>query len=304
MPRSRRVGGYTVLEVLVVMIVVGIALALLLPAMLDARESARRVQCQNNLKQIALALHNYHDMHSVFPPGYIARDVRPQDSARLESGPGYAWGALLLPFVDQQALFQTIDFSVDPLVNTTAAATAILPYRCASATDDSTSYVACFGWGSLTESPGQPAGPGVFYRNSRVPQFDIRDGTSSTILVGERHSLHDFVPGSPAVPADATWLAMPALAFRSAGIDAVRGAVEGPASYVLGTVGQDEPFAVHAVHCRSNHVAAFSSRHPGGANFAFCDGSVVFVSSSIDYELYRLLGQRNDREFAEAPRPK
>lgn len=294
-------GGFTILEVLVVIIVIGIALSLLLPAMLTARESARRVQCQNNLKQAALALHNYHDMHAVFPPGYIARIVTAGESSRDESGPGYAWSAMLLPFLDQAALFQTIDFSVDPLANTAAATPMISCYRCPSAGDEQMSYVASFGSGSLTESPGRPAGPGVFYRNSKVQEFDIRDGSSNTFLIGERAGLHDFIPGAAAVPAGAAWLALPTRAFRPAGVP-VAGVVEGPASYVLANVGQDKPFTVHAVHGRTNHVAAFSSGHPGGANFALCDGAVVFVSSDIDYDLYRRLGQRSDREFAEVPR--
>lgn len=293
--------GFTILEVLVVIIVVGIALSLLLPAMLAARESARRIQCQNNLKQAALALHNYHDMHAVFPPGYIARNVTPGESAQDESGPGYAWSALLLPFLDQVALLQTIDFSVDPLSSTTAATTMISCYRCPSSGDEQMSYVASFGFGSLTQSPGRPAGPGLFYRNSKVQEFDIRDGSSNTFLIGERASLHDFLPGAAAVPAGAAWLALPTRAFRPAGVP-VAGVVEGPASFILANVGQDEPFAVHAVHGRTNHVAAFSSGHPGGANFALCDGAVVFVSSDIDYDLYRRLGQRSDHEFAEVPR--
>ena len=298
---DRGCSGFTILEVLVVIIVIGIALTLLLPAMLDARESARRVQCQNNLKQAALALHNYHDMHAVFPPGYIARNVTPGETAQDESGPGYAWSALLLPFLDQVALFRTIDFSVDPLGSTAVAKPMISCYRCPSAGDEQASYVGSFGSGSLTESPGRPAGPGVFYRNSKVQEFDIRDGSSSTFLIGERAGVHDFVPGAEPAPAGAVWLALPTRAFRPAGVP-VAGVVEGPASFVLANVGQDEPFAVHAVHGRTNHVAAFSSGHPGGANFALCDGAVVFVSSDIDYDVYRRLGQRSDHEFAEVPR--
>lgn len=293
--------AFTIFEVLIVIMVVGLVLSLLLPAMLDARESARRIQCQNNLKQISLALHNYHDMHSVFPPGYIARNVTPTDPAVDEAGPGWAWSVMLLPFLDQAALYRSFDFSVDPMMNVATSATMIAAYRCPTDPSGSMNYVASFGFGSMTESPGRPPGPGVFYRNSKVPEFDIRDGTSTTFMIGERADLHDFIADQPAVPAGAVWLATPLRSFRSAGV-ADAGAVEAQPSFILAGVGQDTPFPVHAVHCRTNHVASFSSRHPGGANFAMADGGVVFLSSDIDYELYRRLGQRSDRQVAELPR--
>jgi prepilin-type processing-associated H-X9-DG protein len=294
--------GFTVFEVLIVFGVIMLVLSLLLPAMLSARESARRIQCQNNMKQMSLALHNYHDMYSVFPPGYIARNVSPTDPAAEEAGPGWAWSVMLLPFMDQAALYNSMDFSTDPMMNVATTATMISPYRCPTDMSGSMNYVASFGFGSLTESPGKPPGPGVFYRNSKVPEFDIRDGTSTTFLIGERAELHEFVRDQPAMPAGAVWLATPLRSFRHSGTYVVAGSVEGQASFVLANVGQDTPFPVHAVHCRTNHVASFSSRHPGGANFGMADGAVVFVSSEIDYETYRRLGQRSDRQVAELPR--
>lgn len=294
--------GFTVLEVVVVMGVIGIALALLLPAVFVARESARRIQCQNNLRQISLALHNYHDMHSVFPPGYVARGVDATDPAAAETGPGFAWSVLLFPFIDQAPLYRTLDFSVDPYISFAPGGTILAAYVCESSPDARMSYAGSFGFGSLTTRPGRPAVPGVFYRNSRVPEFDIRDGTSNTFLVGERADVHNFVDGEPPVQAGGLWMAAARGVYRDAGVTSAPDSVEGPASFLLANVGQDEPFQVHAVHCRTNHIAAFSSRHPGGANFAMADGAVMFVADTIEYELYRRLGQRSDRQVAEVPR--
>ena len=294
--------GFTLLELLIVLGVIGLVLSLLLPAILSAREKARRIQCQNDMKQISLALHNYHDMHSVFPPGYVVRNVSPGNPAADENGPGYAWSVMVLPFMDQAGLVHSVDFSADPVIGTATTGVMISTYRCPSDLSNSMNYVASFGFGSLTESPGRPEGPGVFYRNSKVPEFDIRDGTSTTFLIGERIELHDFIPGQPATPAGALWLATPLRSFRAAGLTKNPGAIEAQPSFVLANVGQETPFPVHAVHCRTNHVASFSSKHPGGANFAMADGAVLFVSSEIDYELYRRLGQRSDHQVAEVPR--
>jgi prepilin-type processing-associated H-X9-DG protein len=153
----------------------------------------------------------------------------------------------------------------------------------------------------MTLAPGAPVGPGILYRNSHVQSFDIRDGTSHTFVVGERAAVHDFIVDTDSIDAGAQWLAAPSGLFRNAGLVDSPGYQEGPASYALATVGQDEPVKVRATHCRTNFVASFSSMHPGGANFLMADGSGHFISSDIDYETYRRLGQRSDRLPAEVP---
>ncbi len=294
--------GFTLLELLVVILIAISMLALLLPGVQHAREVARQVNCRNNLKQVALALHNYHDLHNVFPPGYIARDVAPSDSAAVETGPGYAWGALLLPFLDQASLFRTITFESDPGPLIVTTGTLLSVFRCNSDPDSTaSSYVGSFGFGSVTQTPGRPLGPGILYRNSRVTADDVRDGSSNTFIVGERAGLHDFEPDGVSVMAGAEWLAAFPGASREAGITGDPQLTEAPGAMVLGSVGQDEPATVHATHCRTNHAAAFSSRHPGGAHFMTTDGAVRFLSSDIDYAMYRRLGQRSDGQPASLP---
>lgn len=109
MARRRRV-GFTLIELLVVIAIIAILIALLLPAVQQAREAARRTQCRNNLKQLGLALHNYHDVHSRFPPGFVSQfDVNTIDDI-TSSEPGmFAWGALILPYVEQGNLYESLD---------------------------------------------------------------------------------------------------------------------------------------------------------------------------------------------------
>src|SRR5690606_19265562 len=94
------------IELLVVIAIIAILIALLLPAVQQAREAARRSTCKNNLRQIGLALHNYHDAHDTFPPGYIWASWAPE-------GPGWGWPTMILPYLDQAALYQLLDTSVN-----------------------------------------------------------------------------------------------------------------------------------------------------------------------------------------------
>src|SRR5262245_16580051 len=203
---SRR--GFTMVEALVVLAVVALSLALALPAIQNAIQDAHRAQCANNLKQIALAMHNYHDAFSVFPPGWISREGAPGLGARV------GWQTFLLPFVDQVRLYNEINFSLTspvspdgqplPLFQTTLGV-----YRCpADPSPDpnplrgdyaTSNYSGNYGhipaprlrplglsdfWPGATQAPMRSRG--IFARNSRVGIRDIVDGTSNTFLVGER----------------------------------------------------------------------------------------------------------------------
>ena len=154
------------------------------------------------------------------------------------------------------------------------------------------------GYGSLTEVPGWPAEPGVFYRNSAVRAVDIGDGLSCTILIGERSQRHDFVAGQPAADSSATWYAAIPGVVRPAGLSGTASkSLEGPASLVLGNVGQPATGrtpAVHHVFHKTNHIASMSSGHQHGINIGASDGAIHFLHELIDYELYRSLGQRDD----------
>src|SRR6516164_352800 len=103
--RNRR--AFTLIEVLVVISIIGLLVALLLPAVQAAREAARRIQCVNNLKQLGLALHTYESASRSFPPGYVSSF----DASGNDTGPGWGWGAMLLPQIEQKPLFDTVNFN-------------------------------------------------------------------------------------------------------------------------------------------------------------------------------------------------
>src|SRR5688500_18435425 len=105
----RRSRGFTLVELLVVIAIIGILIALLLPAVQAAREAARRTQCQNNLKQLALGLHNYHDINNIFPVGHEWRGDLDGDAVNADGGTGFGWAYFLLPFIEQQARFEEFD---------------------------------------------------------------------------------------------------------------------------------------------------------------------------------------------------
>ena len=204
MPHRRR--GFTLIELLVVIAIIAILIALLLPAVQQAREAARRTQCKNNLKQIGLALHNYHDSHLVFPTSHFVGNVL---------RPGYdfthwAWASMILPYVDQAPLYNR--FQAGPLspkqayaIDSKLFTTPLEVFICPSDPEAPTNRNRPF---RIIGQPGQPevfiaksnypgvagdeennAGRGVFHTDSTCARIrDITDGTSNTLLVGERRS--------------------------------------------------------------------------------------------------------------------
>jgi prepilin-type N-terminal cleavage/methylation domain-containing protein/prepilin-type processing-associated H-X9-DG protein len=278
---SRR-GGFTLIELLVVIAVIGTLIGLLLPAVQKVREAAARMSCTNNLKQIGLALHSYHDANRSFPAGYVSA----YDSSGNDTGPGWGWASFILPQIEQDNLTNAIRFDqgIEAPANSGVRVVPIKSYRCPS--DDapltftaqrfdaagnpvasicqvaSANYVGVFGVGE----PGVD-GDGVFFRNSNVRIADITDGTSQTLLVGER--AHQLAP--------ATW------------VGAVTGAEVFPynaSNLVLGHTGESEG---PAGPTESNH---FSSRHSGGVNFLFADAHVQFLTNSVSYPVYKALSTR------------
>lgn len=324
--RARR--GFTLIELLVVIAIIAILVALLLPAVQQAREAARRSQCKNALKQIGIALHSYHDSHSTLPPGYISRGVSATDPASAETAQGFSWATMILPFADFAPLYESFDFSLDAdEPNNLANGQTTLPFfRCPSdpskerftMTDSggttindsngnplelaTSNYVGIIGYGSLSMTPGNPAGPGILYRNSKVKFRDITDGTSNTIMAGERASKHQFDSNNPSmiVDANSTWYAaIPGIAARSAGMMMMPMMTEASPSLILGHVGQPAIMGMmpmHNVHNNTNHIVHFSSRHVGGSHFLLADGHVIFLSQNIAYNTFRYLGTRDDGE--------
>src|SRR5262249_48448491 len=189
--------AFTLIELLVVIAIIAVLIGLLLPAVQKVREAASRLKCKNNLLQIGLALHNYHDRMNSFPPGYrssVAADGSDQ-------GPGWGWAAFLLADLEQGNWQSQITFTADigAPANRAPRLAILKVFLCPSDNGPPTfttatrpvdvafgNYVAMFGTPEITDNPD--AGNGVFYRNSQTRIADITDGTSNTLLVGERSS--------------------------------------------------------------------------------------------------------------------
>ncbi len=296
--------GFTLVELLVVIAIVGILVALLLPAIQMAREAARRSSCSNNLRQIGLALHHYHDQQFRFPFGW--------------NNHGTAWSALILPQLEQGSLYETLVFAESAnwgshASNETAAGTWIATYRCPSMAqrqhvDNSgiplrvpASYRGCGASDVLSDDPGTVPRPGfksfesvehdgMFYGCSAVSLRDVLDGTSTTILVGEAYTDVDFVQDGNAM--DYWYLGSPQIDPCDC-----RGGTSGTeySEFVFSTAAPINARFMAALSGYEKEVSA-GSYHPGGAQFCLVDASVRFISESVDPDLYRALGSRDGGE--------
>jgi prepilin-type N-terminal cleavage/methylation domain-containing protein/prepilin-type processing-associated H-X9-DG protein len=301
--------GFTLIELLVAIAIIAVLIALLLPAVQSAREAARRSQCTNNLKQIGLAVHNYHDVMGAFPPGYLSRPGSDGDN----TGPGWGWAAMILPQLEQTALFNAINFSlpIEAPDNQTARLTHVATFVCPSdasfkpqftVVDDSTDnqtlgspicdvassdYVGCFGKGDVSDIPGRDFGEGLFFRNSSVRIAEVIDGTSQTLAVGEKSQNL----------ARATWTgAVSHAAVPITELQAEGGlSPEGGGALVLSHTGElDGP------NSKPAHADQFWARHPGGADFAFADGSVHFLKEKRPLPIFQALATRQGGEVVSA----
>ena len=298
---AARRSGFTLIELLVVVAIIIILISLLLPAVQMAREAARRTHCRNNLKQTSLALQNYHLIHETYPPGWIGAKSDEPDMAGPNS---FAWGTLTLPFLDQTPMWMAIDFnqSLSAPANLKVRQTTFPSLRCPTdpapelwyAADGMTlpksNYVGCFGsipiedycYESATPQFSRPAPfqcelprekAGMFAHNSRAGIRDVEDGASNTILLGERKNVEDAQP----FPWESTWA----------------GVVPGNAQAYARVVGA----ANHPPNAPDAQLDDFTSWHVNGALFALVDGSVRFISQSIDRELFRALSTRDGGEM-------
>jgi prepilin-type N-terminal cleavage/methylation domain-containing protein/prepilin-type processing-associated H-X9-DG protein len=281
MPRRICRGAFTLIELLVVIAIIGVLVGLLVPAVQQVRESASRTQCQNNLHQIGLALHNYHDAKRSFPPGY--RASAPYSDGATDTTPGWGWAAFILPFVEQDNLYRQLDFN-QPVQNSAAVQTVVKVYLCPSdltppaafGVPDAfgntvclaapSSYAACVGGDESGTT--DPTGLGVFYRNSQTRLTDITDGTSSTILIGERAWTN----------AQGIWAGAISGGVCKRGQDN-RCPGTGAGWYPAATLVQAHSHLNNTTTDTDGGLDDFSSRHAGGSNFIFADGSVRFVRS-------------------------
>ena len=274
--------AFTLVELLVVIAIISILIALLLPAVQQAREAARRTQCRNNLLQAALALHNYHAAHRVLPPGCV-NDTGPVRSVP-DGGYHFGWLAQVLPYLDEMNLYRAIDFSLSayqqPVSQTGAGLSLPASLQCPSSVTGGLAYA---GVHHDVEAPIDVDNSGVLFLNSSVKLRDISDGRSHTLLLGE------FLNGS-----GLTWWTGTNASLRNAGGGIDSGA---DASGYIAAIEAAAPNGdVPLDETQALAVGSFSSQHEGGAYFALADGSVRFISARIDQGNFRRLANRHDGE--------
>lgn len=267
-PPSRRTRGFTLIELLVVIAVVGILMSLLLPAVEQAREAARRTSCKSHLKQLCLALHNYHDSHNVLPPGSIT--IGPA----FMTFPGWGWSAMLLPYYDQMPLYSRIDFGMGTAVgpNRSLIGNRLGLMQCASDSQPDQIDVDIPGHSNVLIATGNYIGSEEILKGlSHIRMADVIDGASQTIFLGERK----LQPGTNGC-----------LAFTSSWC----GIVAESDVYVFDSIPYAPVLATQRINAPG--ATAFSSQHVGGAHFALGDGSVRFISENIDSQVFQALGTR------------
>ncbi len=295
--RGRR--GFTLIELLVVIAIISVLIALLLPAVQSAREAARRVQCINNLKQMGLAFHNYHSINDRFCIGYIAW---PNSNTNVTS-PGWGWASALLPELEQQPLYSATNFGlpIEAPSNQTSRTTTLSVFVCPSdrftglftmndvngnpiADAETNSYAGNYGR-DMKIATYPDTGNGMLMRNQAYGIRDITDGSSETFLVGERGAILTRTP----------W------------VGAINGGVMviTPGSTSQSTRTKTAPVETLARADTNGGTSTdlffdpddFYTPHPAGIHFLRCDGSVLFIKSSISAAVYGGLCSRNMGEI-------
>ena len=300
MKRTRLIGrikdGFTLVELLVVIAIIGILIGMLLPAVQQVREAARRTDCSNNLKQLGLAVLSFEGVHQNLPPGWITSDKN-----QLIEGPGWGWSAYLLPYLEQPNIYQRIqtDVAINNVVHQPIIETSLDSFVCLSdpaprlinlneppTHHDSgvngfheltvnvfpeikasrSNYSGVFGNTEVRVNPGQ--GNGTFFGNSQIRLRDFFDGLSNTIVIGERKNDRQKISWVGLIPS-----------------------LQEPAARIVGSV-------FHAPNARNDEIENFRSYHPGGINVASGDGAVHFIADSIELTTFRSLGSRAGGEVA------
>ncbi|NBW95831.1 MAG: DUF1559 domain-containing protein [Planctomycetia bacterium] len=306
-PGPRR--AFTLVELLVVIAIIGVLVGLLLPAVQAARESARRSSCTNNLKQIGTAFHNHEAAKKRLPAGHQAQSAD-------YTNPGWGWGVFILPYAEQMTIFETLDpinktpqqrignLKGSPPDATVSAAmqTKIPMYRCptditadlntledfgsllncATGTDaglSTSNYVGSCGGNTVDPKNDQDSGGVLFgFKDSKIglPYNKITDGLSKTFLVGERcgaRSQQDAQAGNGQYAA--VWLGV--------GKASLAGTAHAGRAYGWSTTNKRINLVTTSTSASYSDIGKyFSSKHPGGAQYLMCDGSVAFVNETTD----------------------
>jgi len=309
---ARTRSGFTLIELLVVIAIIAILIALLLPAVQQAREAARRSQCKNNLKQIGVAMHNYHDTHSVFPYSYRTLDQTPGQPPAGSTKCRDTWFHRILPFIEQSSLYHQYESITSNFVNSApfhAVAAVHIPSLVCPSNDEfggaganipngfQGTYGVCLSGSVKDGSPTTGAtttrnGTGMFYLESRISMANLTDGSSNTLMASEGI-------GRP---------------MDSAGAHGDLGQYWGGAGWgAEGFTAAEPPNTSlpdrpHSCKSTSLSVAPCQgtsstrglqynfarSYHTGGVHVLLADGSVRFASNNINAQTFRDLGDRND----------
>lgn len=321
-PRSiRRNRGFTLIELLVVIAIIAVLVALLLPAVQQAREAARMTQCKNNLKQIGIALHDYHDIYSVFPMGYQTLPggsslMGPPATTTGDTGPGWTCLFAILPHIEQTALYRSFNSRVpswDPQ-NATVAKTKLAVYVCPSAANDAATYqvidssrtvLATFSRSNYVANAGRievwddPSpdltgkADGVFFRNSHVSERDISDGLTNTVFFGEQTPRHSNSTWVGIVPNAQTCPNSPE--FGGVPCD-----YAAPQINVHSGPSPNELSIIHVPSSKLGNVDSMYSDHHGGCNVLMGDGSTRFVSNTVDGLIWSYVSTRSGAEIVGA----
>jgi prepilin-type N-terminal cleavage/methylation domain-containing protein len=310
--RRFRSSGFTLIELLVVIAIIAVLLSLLLPAVQQAREAARRTQCKNNLMQLGVALNNYMMAHGVLPPG-TQNDKGPIVS-KEDGGYHMSWMAQILPYIEQQNAYDMIDFtqSVYAKVNLPVRQHFISIFRCPTDPSPSQSGVGMTSYCGIHndfEAPIDVDQNGVLFLNSSIDYDQIRDGSSNTLYVveaalstgadlgwmsGTRSSLRNLVVLKPGASATTSPTSAPSTPPKSEDFYSLHNTAMSNGYLNFTQLGKEV-----GTEGNREFVGGASSYHTGGFHGLMGDGAVRFISNSVRPLTLRNLANRRDGELLE-----